>query len=68
MFCNLFPFTVIPLILVTLELLSGPGNPLDDATPIFISDSGSSISGLSNEVHNMSVVQEVSEKIVKTSD
>ena len=30
--------------------LSGCGNPLDDATPNFISDSGSSILGLSNDV------------------
>ena len=48
--------------------LCGHGNPLEDATPIFMSDSGSSILGLSNEVHIMSVVQEVSEKIAKTYD
>ena len=30
--------------------LSGHRNPLDDATPTFISDSGSSIIGLSNEI------------------
>ena len=30
--------------------LSGHGNPLDDATPTFISDSGSSILGLSNDI------------------
>ena len=30
--------------------LSGRGNLLDDATPTFISDSGSSIIGLSNDI------------------
>ena len=37
----------------------------DDATPIFISDSGSSILGLSNEVYISSVAQEVFEKMSK---
>ena len=48
--------------------LSGRGNPLDNAISNFISDLGSSILGLSNEVHNMSVLQEVSDKNAKTSD
>ena len=42
--CNVYVYTVIPLILVALERwlpLSWRGNPLDDATPTFISDSGS---------------------------
>ena len=30
--------------------LSGRGNPFDDATPTFISDSGSYILGLSNDL------------------
>ena len=49
-------------------MLSEVGNPFDDATPIFTSDSGSSISELSNEVYNMYVVQVVSEKMGKTFD
>jgi hypothetical protein len=45
--------------------LSGRGNPLEDATPIFISDSGSSIIGLSNEVYKISVAQGFPEKMGK---
>ena len=41
------------------------GNPPDDATPIFISESGSSILGLSNEVYISSVAQEIFEKMGK---
>ena len=38
------------LLKVLLFQLSGRGNPHDDATPNFISDSGSCISGLPNEL------------------
>ena len=42
---------VRPILLkVVLFQLSGRGNPHDDATPNFISDSSSCISGLSNEL------------------
>ena len=42
--------------------LSGCGNLLDDATPNFISDSGSSILGLSNDI---SFVSEFFLEVVK---
>ena len=53
------------LLKVSLFQLSGHGNPQNDAMFNFISDSSSSISGLSNEVYTIYVVQEVSEKMGK---
>ena len=56
------------VVLKRLSHLSERGNPLDDATPSFISDSSSCILGLSNKVYNISVVQGVPEKMAKTFD
>ena len=53
------------LLKVSLFQLSGHGNPQNDAMFNFISDSSSSILGLSNEVYTIYVVQEVSEKMGK---
>ena len=39
--------------------LNRRGNSVDDATPIFTSDSRSSVLGLSNEVYNFLVAQKV---------
>ena len=53
------------LLKVSRFQLSGHGNPQNDAMFNFISDSSSSILGLSNEVYTIYVVQEVSEKMGK---
>ena len=70
LYCNSFNISS-PWKIIALKIyshLNGRGNSLDDATPIFTSDSGSSVLGLSNEVHNVSEVQGFSEKMGKTFD
>ncbi len=61
---NSFALRGAMLILLKVELfqLSGHGDPHDDATPHFISDSGSSKLGLSNE---LSFISEFFRKVVK---